>query len=272
MAAYRGAVTSLPYGSWPTPITSELVVTAGVRLDGVRPDGRGGVVWGEGRAGEGGRIQLVRRDADGTVTDVLPAGRQRPHRRSTSTAAGRGGCTTAAVFAVDWADQRLRRYAPGAEPVVLTPEPTVPRGDRFADGDVAPDGTWLVCVREHHPREGAPATEVVNEIVRLDARAPSEPEVLVTGPGLRRRPAPLPGRRPARLGLLEPPVHAVGRHGAHRARPRDRHRDGRRRRARRVGRGAGVAGRRGARRQGPALPLRPHRVVEPLPLAPRATA
>ena len=87
-----------------------------------------------------------------------------------------------AVFAVDWADQRLRRYAPDAEPVVLTPEPTVPRGDRFADGDVAPDGTWLVCVREHHPREGAAATEVVNEIVRLDAREPSEPEVLVTGP------------------------------------------------------------------------------------------
>ena len=54
-------MTPLPYGSWPTPITSELVVAAGVRLDGVRPDGRGGVVWGEGRPGEGGRIQLVRR-------------------------------------------------------------------------------------------------------------------------------------------------------------------------------------------------------------------
>ena len=181
MAAYRGAVTPLPYGSWPTPITSELVVAAGVRLDGVRPDGRGGVVWGEGRAGEGGRIQLVRRDADGTVTDLLPAdanARTGVHEYG----GGAWWLHDGTVFAVDWADQRLRRYAPGAEPVVLTPEPTVPRGDRFADGDVAPDGTWLVCVREHHPREGAPATEVVNEIVRLDARAPSEPEVLVSGP------------------------------------------------------------------------------------------
>ena len=46
----------LPYGSWPTPITSELVVAAAVRLDDVRPDGRGGVVWGEGRAAEGSGI------------------------------------------------------------------------------------------------------------------------------------------------------------------------------------------------------------------------
>ncbi len=86
------------------------------------------------------------------------------------------------VFYVDWADQRLRRRGTDGEVVVLTPEPATPRGDRYADGDVAPDGTWLVCVREHHPSADAPATDVVNEVVRLDARAPSTPEVLVSGP------------------------------------------------------------------------------------------
>ena len=227
-------------------------------------------MWGEGRPGEGGRIQLVRRvegeHADrGTVTDLLPAdanARTGVHEYG----GGAWWLHDGAVFAVDWADQRLRRYAPDAEPVVLTPEPTVPRGDRFADGDVAPDGTWLVCVREHHPREGAAATEVVNEIVRLDAREPSEPGGAGHRAGLRRRPASVAGRRPARLGLLGPPVDAVGRHGAHRARPRDRHRDGRRRRARRVGRGAG------ARQADSALHFLSERapaVVEPLPLAPR---
>ena len=83
---------------------------------------------------------------------------------------------------MEWTDQRIRRLDADGEPVALTPEPSVARGDRYADGDVSPDGTWMVVVREHHPSEHAPATEVRNEIVRLDARAPSEPEVLVTGP------------------------------------------------------------------------------------------
>ncbi|GAA4774760.1 S9 family peptidase [Actinomycetospora chlora] len=172
--------SALPYGSWPTPITSELVVAAAVRLDDVRPDGRGGVVWGEGRAAEGGRIQLVRRDADGTVTDLLGDG---ANARTAVHEYGGGAwwLHDGVVFHVDWADQRLRRLEDGVT-TVLTPEPAVPRGDRYADGDVAPDGSWLVCVRERHPRAGAPATEVVNEVVRLDARTPGEPEVLVSGP------------------------------------------------------------------------------------------
>ncbi|MDD7935075.1 prolyl oligopeptidase family serine peptidase [Actinomycetospora straminea] len=171
----------LPYGSWPTPITSELVVAAAVRLDDVRPDGRGGVVWGEGRAAEGGRTQLVHRAADGAVTELLGEG---ANARSAVHEYGGGAWWVheGVLWYVDWADQRLRRLDPGGEPVVLTPDPAVPRGDRYADGDVAPDGTWLVCVREHHPREHAPASEVVNEVVRLDAREPSEPQVLVTGP------------------------------------------------------------------------------------------
>ncbi|MFC5142432.1 S9 family peptidase [Actinomycetospora rhizophila] len=173
-------MTTLPHGSWPTPITSERLVAAAVRLDDVRPDGRGGVVWGEGRAAEGGRIQLVRRDAAGTVTDLLPDG---ANARTAVHEYGGGAWWLHgdAVFFVDWADQRLRRLDDGVV-TTLTPEPATPRGDRYADGDVAPDGSWLVCVREHHPREGAPATEVVNEIVRLDARAAGEPQVLVSGP------------------------------------------------------------------------------------------
>jgi dipeptidyl aminopeptidase/acylaminoacyl peptidase len=185
-----GVVSISAYGSWPTPVTSELVVAAAVRLDEVRPDGTGAVIWGEGRATEGGRIALVRRDPDGTRTDLLPAG---GNARTAVHEYGGGAWWTSAaepgvVFYVEWADQRLRRLESG-EAVVLTPEPAVSRGDRYADGDVAPDGSWLVCVREHHPLSAcsdalraAPATEVVNEVVRLDAREPSEPEVLVSGP------------------------------------------------------------------------------------------
>jgi len=65
-----------PYGSWLTPITSELVVAAAVRLGEVRVDGVD-PVWSELRPAEGGRTQLVRRrgaDSDGGPVDLLPAG------------------------------------------------------------------------------------------------------------------------------------------------------------------------------------------------------
>ncbi|MFP5071044.1 prolyl oligopeptidase family serine peptidase [Pseudonocardia nantongensis] len=180
------------YGSWPTPVTSELVVTAAVRLGEVRPDGAPGavdtgVIWAEGRAAEGGRIQLVRRSDDGTRTDLLPDG---ANARTAVHEYGGGAWwlhdgSPGVLWYVEWSDQRLYRLdrsAGAAAPVALTPEPAVPRGDRYADGHVAPDGSWLVAVREHHPAEHAPAADVVNELVRLDARTPSAPEVLVSGP------------------------------------------------------------------------------------------
>ncbi|MCO7194889.1 prolyl oligopeptidase family serine peptidase [Pseudonocardia sp. McavD-2-B] len=176
------------YGSWPTPVTSEVVVTAAVRLGEVRPDGEPGtedtgVVWAEGRAAEGGRIQLVRRTDDGARGDLLPDG---ANARTAVHEYGGGAWwlhagSPGAVWYVEWTDQRLYRLDRGGEPVALTPAPAVPRGDRWADGDVAPDGSWLVAVREHHHAEHTPSAEVVNEIVRLDARRPSVPEVLVSG-------------------------------------------------------------------------------------------
>ena len=64
--------STLPHGSWPTRITSALVVRAAVRLEEVGADG-GAVWWSESRPGEGGRSALVRRRVDGTAVDVLPA-------------------------------------------------------------------------------------------------------------------------------------------------------------------------------------------------------
>jgi dipeptidyl aminopeptidase/acylaminoacyl peptidase len=170
-------VTTAPFGSWPTPITSELVVVAAVRLGELHLDGDD-VVWAEGRPTEGGRTQLVRRSADGTTADLLPDGvnaRTGVHEYGGAAWWVRDGI----VWFVDWADQRLYRLAPGGRPEPLTAEPGTPRADRYADGDVAPDGATIVCVREHH--DGPSATEVRNEIVRIDAHAPSTPEVLVTG-------------------------------------------------------------------------------------------
>ncbi|TCK25274.1 dipeptidyl aminopeptidase/acylaminoacyl peptidase [Pseudonocardia endophytica] len=182
------AVTISGYGSWPTPVTSELVVSAGARPSGVRPDGDG-VVWAESRPQEGGRTQLVRRVAGGEPVDLLGDDvnvRTAVHEYGGGawwTHTAHDGPGAGPLWYVEWTDQRVRRLDPDSgRTTVLTPDPAVPRGDRYADGDVSPDGTWMVAIREHHPSEHAPATDVVNEIVRLDAREPSEPEVLVTGP------------------------------------------------------------------------------------------
>ncbi|WP_214406311.1 S9 family peptidase [Pseudonocardia lacus] len=172
------APTPAPYGSWPTPITADLVVTAAVRLGELAVDGDD-LVWAEGRPAEGGRTQLVRRAADGTTTDLLPEGmsaRTAVHEYGGAGWWVRGGVT----WFSEWTDQRLHRLAAGGTPEPLTAEPERPRGDRYADGDPDPDGRTFVCVRERHT--GPSATDVRNEVVRLSADAPSEPEVLVTGP------------------------------------------------------------------------------------------
>ncbi|QYN33036.1 S9 family peptidase [Pseudonocardia sp. DSM 110487] len=171
-------ISERPYGSWPTPITSELVTAAAVRLGEVRVDGAD-VVWAEGRPAEGGRTQLVRRTPDGATADLLPDG-----RNARTAVHEYGGAAwwvrDGVVWFADWADQRLYRLAPGGEPEPITLEPAAPRADRYADGDVAADATTIVCVRERHT--GPSAADVRNEVVRLAADRLSEPEVLVSGP------------------------------------------------------------------------------------------
>jgi dipeptidyl aminopeptidase/acylaminoacyl peptidase len=171
----------LPFGSWPTPVRSDVVIASAVGLSEVRVDGED-VIWSESRPGEGGRVQLVRRSGDGSTVELLPAG------QSARTAVHEYGGAAwwvrdGVVWFSAWEDQRLYRLEPDSgSAVALTPEPATARGDRYADGEVSPDGRWIVCIREHHPPDGRGAADVRNEIVRLHASAPSEPEVLVSGP------------------------------------------------------------------------------------------
>jgi dipeptidyl aminopeptidase/acylaminoacyl peptidase len=172
----------LPHGSWPTPITSELVVTAAailgeVVVDAGSPAHPGDVWWSEARPDEGGRSAIVRRSADGTVTDVLPE----PWNARTRVHEYGGGAWTVSggtLWFTNYADQRLYRLDPGSDaPVAGTPEPPVPAGVRHADLRVTPDG--VLAVRETHPAGGGPA-DVVNELVRVGADGTTD--VLVTGP------------------------------------------------------------------------------------------
>jgi hypothetical protein len=99
-------VTVLPCGSWPTPITSELVVSAAVGLRDVQVDGAD-VLWSEGRPADG-RTQLVRQTAGGIAEDLLPDGmsaRSAVHEYGGAAWWARGGV----VWFTEWTDQRLYR-------------------------------------------------------------------------------------------------------------------------------------------------------------------
>jgi dipeptidyl aminopeptidase/acylaminoacyl peptidase len=170
----------LSCGSWPTPITSEVVVAQAVRLSDARADGED-LIWAEGRPAEAGRTTLVRRSPDGRTTELLD---RKANARTAVHEYGGGAwwVRDGILWYADWADQRLYRREPETgRSTALTPEPAVPNGDRYADGDVSPDGNWIICIREHHPPGGG-VVDVRNELVRIAAHEPSTPEVVVSGP------------------------------------------------------------------------------------------
>lgn len=160
-----------PYGSWPSPITAELLVEGAARISEVMADPvRPGLLWwAESRPERSGRTAVMRFDLNaeaGAAQEVTPVG---ANVRTLVHEYGGGAWWPhdGALYYVEYADQRLRRLErPGAEPELLTAEPSRPAGLRYADGRVTPDGRWCICVRERHD---ADAGEPVNELVAVAA-------------------------------------------------------------------------------------------------------
>jgi dipeptidyl aminopeptidase/acylaminoacyl peptidase len=167
-----------PYGSWPSPITSDFLVQQVVSLSEVLVDD-GSLWWIEGRPQEAGRQVVVRRDPSGRIADVLPEGfsaRTRVHEYGGGAYLVHRGV----LFFSNLPDQRLWRLDPGEQtPRPVTPEPPEGTSMRYADGVATPDGRWIVCVRERHL--GDQATDVVNDLVAVPAAGEGEPVVLAEG-------------------------------------------------------------------------------------------
>jgi len=144
-----------PYGSWKSPITSEAIVSAGLRLGEVPIDGDR-AFWLEGRPSEKGRSVLVVREADGTTRDAIPAGfnvRTRAHEYG-------GGAYTVAddvVYFSHDGDRRLYRNTIGGQPEAIVPE-----GDyRYADLRVDAGRDRLIAIREDATGAGEPIAAIV---------------------------------------------------------------------------------------------------------------
>ena len=111
--------TIAPYGSWKSPITAESIVADSVGLGQIELEGDD-IYWVEMRPQEGARNVVVRRGADGVVTDVTPAPfnvRTRVHEYGGRSFAVSDGV----IYFTNFVDQRLYRQEPGGEPTPLTP-------------------------------------------------------------------------------------------------------------------------------------------------------
>ena len=203
-----GAPVTVPYGAWPSPIGAAEVAAGGVRLSGPVPGGTGAggeVWWAEGRPTDGGRVVVVRRGADGTVSDVLPEGwsaRSRVHEYGGTAwlPLPDGGL----VFA-NWTDQRLYRLSVGGTPTPLTPEPAEPAALRYADPVPGPGGNEIWWVREAHTEEGIRRALVAVPLSGAGASDPGAVREIVAGSDFLASARPSPdGRRVAWIAWDHP--------------------------------------------------------------------
>ncbi|MDO8671729.1 MAG: S9 family peptidase, partial [Dehalococcoidia bacterium] len=164
--------TVSPYGTWKSPITSDLIVSGAVKLGQVAVDGKD-VYWLEGRPAEGGRNVIVRQTPDGRTIDVTPP----PFNARTKVHEYGGGdflVDRGIVYFSNFADQRLYRQEQGSEPRPITPEGKLYYCDGVFD-------TWrdrLICVREDHEAgDGEPE----NTLVSIDPAGDQDARILASG-------------------------------------------------------------------------------------------
>ncbi len=171
MAIEKQADNIAPYGSWRSPITSDLIVAGTVRLGQVEPDGED-IYWIEGRPAEKGRNVIVQRSADGRTVDLNPMpfnARTRVHEYGGgSFVVGNGE-----VYFSNFFDQRLYRLVEKAEPVAVTSEAEM----RYANGVIDHLRNRLICVREDHSEAGR---EAVNTIASVALDGSGQQTVLVS--------------------------------------------------------------------------------------------
>ena len=160
------------FGSWKSPITSDLIVSESIGLGLVKLDGDD-AYWIEMRPSEGGRQAIVRLGSDGNKIDITPPGfnaRTRVHEYGGGDYVVRDGV----VYFSNFSDQQIYRQTFGSAPELLT------SGDsclRYADAIIDSQRNRLICVREDHRETDR---EAVNTIAAISLNG-ADAHVLVSG-------------------------------------------------------------------------------------------
>ncbi len=148
-----------PYGSWKSPVTSDLIASGGVRFEGQLAIDGEDVYWVESRPSEGGRSVIVRWSPDGQPVDVTAPpfnARTRVHEYGGGSFLVKDGT----VYFSNFADQRIYRIDSYANPQPVTPESDL----RYADGVFDHHRKRIICVCEDHTEKGREASNYLIEI------------------------------------------------------------------------------------------------------------
>ncbi len=174
-------MTTAPYGSWQSPITSDLVTAGSLRLDSVVLDGTD-TYWLESRAAEQGRSVIMRCDQKGQITQLTPPNfnvRSRVHEYGGAAYTVHAG----QIFFCHDADQCIYKQFPGqavqlASPVVSNPKQKQAKLRRYAEPVIDAQRQRLICVYEDHRSIGM---EPFNAIVSINLNDPQDLIILASG-------------------------------------------------------------------------------------------
>jgi dipeptidyl aminopeptidase/acylaminoacyl peptidase len=158
--------TIAPYGSWQSPVSSDLIVAQTIRLSSIKVLGDN-LFWLEGRPAEGGRALVVQHNNKGEALDLTPPDfnvRTRVHEY--------GGDAYIAdensIYFCNFMDQKLYRQdfrtadaSPVASPVAITTD----NNARYANMVLDRGHNRIICVMEDHSQ---PTGEAVNSIAAID--------------------------------------------------------------------------------------------------------
>ena len=162
-----------PFGSWKSPITSDLTVAESNWLGGPIALDQGEVYWTEVRPAEAGRCVIVKCSSSNQVMDVTP----KPFNARTRVHEYGGGAYTVAegtIYFSNFDDQRLYRQQLDSTPVPITPESKF----RYADCVFDKRRGRLVGVREDHAKSDR---EAVASIVSIDPALNDGGRIIVSG-------------------------------------------------------------------------------------------
>lgn len=165
-------ITTAPYGSWKSPITSEAMTANSTRLEDIVLDGSD-IYWSEQHPNEKGRYAIERWSPDGSIVELLPApwsARTRVHEYGGAAFTVVDGT----VYFQNDADQRLYRLGGDDAFAPMTPEADI----RHADFTFDRAHNRLIAVREDH---STGAAEAVNSIGSIPLDGSMSGSVLVGG-------------------------------------------------------------------------------------------
>ena len=139
------------YGSWKSPITSELIVSKTVGIGSIMVDGDN-IYWLEKRPQEQGRSALVGYFQDGGIKDITPTPlsvRSKVHEYG-------GGAYTVerdTIYFSNYGDQRIYQQILHKQPQPLTNK----KQQRYADTVIDSARNRLICVCEDHSQKDVEA-------------------------------------------------------------------------------------------------------------------